>query len=240
VVLAVVVVVTHFGLLLVDSEAGRLDGLLGDLDRLLEGGTAGRGNVDGLVENGVIVSGGDSYLFVVDGAETLAVLTLSDVDGAAVGLRAGTVDLDVGVVVFCVSAGAVFFANVLLCDARTAVTFFHASCRDLFFAEAAAARELGGGGERRRVLTFPSGGWFGEPDFDLLVGGRLGVGLGRSLAVGRREDAEGDGDASLKVQIGDLLRGKLQRTRTSSRSRWNKKTSMTSRLLPEKQKIGVW
>lgn len=89
-----------------DSEAGRLDGLLGDLDRLLEGGTAGRGNVDCLVEDGVTVSGGGGYLFVVDGAETLAVLTLSDVDGAAVGLRAGTVDLDVGVVVFCVSAGA--------------------------------------------------------------------------------------------------------------------------------------
>jgi hypothetical protein len=58
----------------------------------------------------------------------------------------------------------------------------------------------------RRVLTFPSGLRGGK--LDLLVGGGCGGGsdvcLGIRLAVGRWEDAEGDGDTSFKVQVGDL------------------------------------
>jgi hypothetical protein len=80
-----------------------------------------------------------------------------------------------------------------------------ASYADLFFAVAiSTGRKIGLGGVRR-VLTFPSGGLLWRKiELDLLVGlggcGCRGVGL----AVRRGEDAEGDGDAGLKVQGDDL------------------------------------
>ena len=93
-------------------------------------------------------------------------------------------------------------------EARTAVALLDT---DLFFAEASAVGDLGGDGRERRVLTFPSGGWLAELDVDLLVG-RLGLGLGRGLAVGRGEDAEGHGDSGFKIQLvflGGELRGQM-------------------------------
>lgn len=53
-------------------------------------------------------------------------------------------------------------------------------------------------------MTFPSG-WLwpvGERDFELLVS--LGFGLSVGFPVGRGKDAEGDGDAGLKVQVDDF------------------------------------
>lgn len=70
----------------------------------------------------------------------------------------------------------------------------------------------GGRGERR-VLTFPSGVFsLGRRvmDLDLLLNGLgdgLRRGLGLAVLVGGRKDAEGNGDASLKVQVGRLWRG---------------------------------
>ncbi|KAL2016457.1 hypothetical protein VTK56DRAFT_3508 [Thermocarpiscus australiensis] len=56
-------------------------------------------------------------------------------------------------------------------------------------------------GLERRVLTFPSG-VLGELDLNLFVD--VGLGGGLRLPVCRREDAEGDRNASFKVQVGDL------------------------------------
>lgn len=94
--------------------------------------------------------------------------------------------------------------------ARTAVAFFNT---DLLFAVALLGtrrllgRRSAGDGDRG-VLSFRSGLGLlllGLLDLDLLGGGcGLGGGLGFALLVGRGEDAEGDGNASLKVQIGDL------------------------------------
>jgi hypothetical protein len=85
----------------------------------------------------------------------------------------------------------------------TAVTFLFTCNTDLFFAVAvlSARREVNRG---RRVMTFPSGllGW----EFNLKLFVSLGGGLNVRLfvLVRRGEDAKGDGDAGLKVQIGDL------------------------------------
>lgn len=63
----------------------------------------------------------------------------------------------------------------------------------------------------RRDVTFPSGlvRLLGEFDLELFVGSGycLGLGLGLCLAllVGGGEDAEGDGNARFKIQIGGLL-----------------------------------
>lgn len=91
--LTVFVVVTHLGFLVGGRVTGRLDGLFGDVDVLLVGGT-GRWSVKGVVV-GVRVAR-SFYVGVVLGSVTLAVLTLGDVDGAGVGL-AVSVDLDVSV-----------------------------------------------------------------------------------------------------------------------------------------------
>lgn len=86
--------------------------------------------------------------------------------------------------------------------ARTAVAFFNT---DLLLAVALGllrARRKVAADRDRSVLSFRSGlGLLGLLDLELLVS--LG-GLGLALLVGGGEDAEGDGDASLKVQIGDL------------------------------------
>jgi hypothetical protein len=89
----------------------------------------------------------------------------------------------------------------------TAVTLFFLTCvTDLFFFFFPTWRWHDGKG--RRVLTFPSGIlklWAVEIDRDLRV--LVGVGsfarLGLTFPVGGWEDAEGDRDASLEVQIGD-------------------------------------
>src|SRR5688572_14512339 len=90
----------------------------------------------------------------------------------------------------------VLFADVVLfLETGTAVTFFLTCDTDLFFGVAVFAR---------RVLTFPSGRLLlGKIDFELLLGLDL-LSLGVAVPVGRGEDAEGDGDASLKVQVDDF------------------------------------
>ena len=58
---------------------------------------------------------------------------------------------------------------------------------------------------RSVVLVFAAGFLRGELDFELRVGlgGGLRLGLS-SLFVRRGEDAEGDGEAGFKIQVGDL------------------------------------
>lgn len=84
--------------------------------------------------------------------------------------------------------------------------FLFTSDADLFFAVAllSARRKVALSGVRR-VLTFPSGVvLLRKFDLKLLVGG-LGLGgVGLGLAVGRGEDAERDGDAGFKIQVGGL------------------------------------
>lgn len=94
--------------------------------------------------------------------------------------------------------------SLFVLDTGTAVTFFFTRDMDLL---AVARRQLGGGSERR-VLTLPSGLLLvGEVDVNLFVGrGDLGV-LG--FPVGGGEDAEGNGDAGLKVQDDDFWRERI-------------------------------
>lgn len=97
------------------------------------------------------------------------------------------------------------FADVVLfLETGTAVTFFFTRDTDLFFGVAVLATRRDLSGERRRVLTFPSGRLLlREVDFELLLGLDL-LSLVVVVPVGRREDAEGNGDASLKVQVDDF------------------------------------
>lgn len=84
-------------------------------------------------------------------------------------------------------------------DTGTAVLFLFTCDANLFF----LARRKLGGDRGRRVLTYPSGFLRRHVDFELLVS--LSGGLDRSgLFVGRGEDAEGNGDAGFKVQVGGL------------------------------------
>lgn len=89
-------------------------------------------------------------------------------------------------------------------DTGTAVTFFFTRVTDLFFAVAVlCARRKFSGGSVRRVLTFPSGLLLmGEFDLKLFVS--FGLGLRFAVLVGRWEDAEGNRDTGLKVQIDDF------------------------------------
>ena len=100
--LTVLVVVTHVGLLVGEVEAGRLDGLLGDLD-VLRVGRAGRCSVNGVLVDldalsGVLRTGRDVYGGGILGAETLSVFTFSNVDGVCVRV-AMSIDLNVSVVI---------------------------------------------------------------------------------------------------------------------------------------------
>lgn len=93
---------------------------------------------------------------------------------------------------------------LLLLGTGTAVTLFLTCETDLFFV---SRREVCGD-RRRRVLTFPSG-FFGEFEFDLFVG-LLCLGLDPFwVFVGGGENAERNGDAGFKVQIGDLSRRRV-------------------------------
>lgn len=185
------------GSVVVGGRRATFDGVVVDLEvlRSLELGT-----------------GGSVYGEVV-GAETFSVFALSKINGGrVVGMTAGGVDFNVGV------GGCVFrrrlrstllFDNsmeLLLLETGTAVTFFFTCDMDLFFAVALlSARRKFSGGRDRRVLTFPSG-WLLLGEFGLCCDSscRLSLGLGIRFPICRWEDAEGDGDASLKVQDGDF------------------------------------
>ena len=85
-----------------EAEAGRLNGLLGDLD-VLRVGRAGRCSVNGVLVDldalgGVLRAGRGVYGGGILGAETLSVFTLSDVNGVGVGV-AMSIDLNVSVVI---------------------------------------------------------------------------------------------------------------------------------------------
>lgn len=98
--LTVFVVISHVRLLVGAAEAGRLDSLLGHLDFLLVGGTAGSAVNGTLVDLGVLGlvlrPRGSVYGALVLGAETLSVFTLSNVNGACVRV-AMSIDLHVSV-----------------------------------------------------------------------------------------------------------------------------------------------
>lgn len=103
----------------------------------------------------------------------------------------------------------VFLHELLLLETGTAVTLFAET--DLFFAEAVLAvlavlstRGEIDVGRVRRVLILPSG-WLlllRELDVNLFVS--LNGGLRLAVPISRGEDAERDGDAGFKVQIGDF------------------------------------
>lgn len=86
--------------------------------------------------------------------------------------------------------------DVLVSETGTAVTFFFPRDTDLF---CSARRQFSSGGVRR-VLTLPSGWLFGgEVDLELLVS-LLSSGFRGGVPVGGGEDAQGNGDAGLKIQ----------------------------------------
>lgn len=104
------------------------------------------------------------------------------------------------------------FAVVLFTTGSgTAVTILFTSDADLLLAVALlvlllAGRKVGGTGRVGRVLAaFPPGLVVGELELQLLVG--LGGGGGAValvllvVTVGRREDAEGNGDSCFKIQV---------------------------------------
>lgn len=206
VVVAVLVVVTHLGLLFGARVTSRLNGdvgvFLGDTLRAVLG-------VLGLRSRSRNV-----YVDLVGGTVTFAVFTLSNVNWAGVRLRAAGVNLNVRFSVLrarCRSVVVlvnVLVNEVLLLGTGTAVTFFFTRNTDLVFAVAVLSTgwKLSGGSSERRLLTFPSGlllGW--EVDANLLVGlGDLGLLVGFGFPVRRGKDAEGDWDAGLKVQVGGL------------------------------------
>lgn len=146
-------------------------------------------------------------ILLVDGVVTSAVFAFDHVNGAVVRTML-MINLDVAVRVGRVGGSrlgglgrSVFFVVLVLVtmDTGTAVLFLFTCDTDLFFpARRKLSRDRGG-----RVLTYPSGFLRGGLDFELLVS--LGGGLDLSgLFVGRGEDAEGNGDAGFKVQVGDL------------------------------------
>ena len=102
----VLVVVTHLGFLVGAAVAGRFNGLVRE-SHFTTGGRARDGSVNGeLVGVGGLglvlrLRGDGVYGSVVGRAETLAVFTLSDVNGAGVGLGGlrANVDVNVSVVV---------------------------------------------------------------------------------------------------------------------------------------------
>jgi hypothetical protein len=212
VVVAVLVVVTHLGLLVGAGVAGGLNGFLREADFAVGRRGAGDGSVNGELVGVVVLGlvlrlrvgvgvGVAVYSSVVRRAETLSVFTLSDVNGAGEGLDGVGVDVNVNVSVVvhrgrCRSRSgrggrAVLGVNVLVLvsvevGTGTAVAFFFARDTDLFFAVFLAGRTFSVDGERRRrVLTFPSG-WLlgGEFDLKLFVsGGGGGGGLRLRFAV---------------------------------------------------------
>ena len=158
VVVTVLVVVTHLGFLVGAAVAGRLNGLLGE-SHFTTGGRARDGSVNGeLVGVGGLglvarLRRDRVYGRLIGRTETLAVFTLSDVNGARVGLRGLGVDVDVDVsvvvlggrsssrTVLCVNVGVLV---VLGLETGTAVMFLFTSDSDLFFAVAVllAGREF--------------------------------------------------------------------------------------------------
>lgn len=95
--LTILVVVTHLGLLVSDAVTAGLNGVLCDLHFLLEGRTWDRSVNGEFVDTGFgteLRRRTREVRRVLDGAEAIAVFTLSNINGAQVGMAVG-VDLDV-------------------------------------------------------------------------------------------------------------------------------------------------
>jgi hypothetical protein len=92
----------------------------------------------------------------------------------------------------------------ILSAARTVVTILFTSDVDLFLLVLLAGTRRKVGGDRR-VLTFPSDALLSVGKIDLALDVSLFDGfLSGAVLVGRREDAEGNGNAGVKVQVADL------------------------------------
>jgi hypothetical protein len=124
-------------------------------------------------------------------------------------VTARDLDVDVSSSVLVVY-GSAFFTDVNVFSARRTsglVSIFLASDVYLFLAEffAGAWREVGGEG-RLLILSFPSDAVLLAWEMDLTLDmSRLGGFLNGVAPVRRREDAEGDRDAGVKVQVDGLL-----------------------------------
>jgi hypothetical protein len=96
-----------------------------------------------------------------------------------------------------------FFSRVdLFPVARTVVTVFFTGYTDLFlFVLLASRRKVGG---ERRVVTFPSDALLSLRKVDLSLDVSLGGCFCGVAPVRRREDAEGNRDSGVKVQVDDL------------------------------------
>jgi hypothetical protein len=135
--------------------------------------------------------------------------------------------------------GKVLFFVLEFLDTGTVVMFFFTRNMDLFFAKLllwARRRDLFGGDGDRRYFTFPSG--FGLLGFDLnlFVGFCFGNGLcvGFGFPICRWEDAEGNGDACLKVQICDFCW--RERSFSYNLPKFERMTRSSLALVPTKQK----
>lgn len=205
---------------------GTFNGEVVDLGLLSSLALSGSGvSFDGVVVDlegvGGLVLGARRGVYAVVGlevgTETLAVFTLGDVNGGGVVGMTG-VDLYVSGVRSCVFRRrfrSTFLSDVFLVViflalvTGTVVTFFFTRDVYLFFAVLVllfTRRNNFSCRSVRRVLTFPSGCRRLGLDLNLFVhlGGGCGLSLGFVVPICRWEDAEGDGDSSLKVQVGDF------------------------------------
>jgi hypothetical protein len=120
-----------------------------------------------------------------------------------------TVNLDDGLGVMGVSSRRRSVLLVVLAvDTGTAVLLL-VTCGTGVFLAVRLSLLLRGRRGRSVVLVFAAGFLRGELDLKLRVGvglsvGLLRLGLSRLLFVRRGEDAEGDGEAGFKIQVGDL------------------------------------
>jgi hypothetical protein len=126
-------------------------------------------------------------------------------------------EIDVKVGIFCAMDGQlpnpslIFLRSViessfclpaLTLTARTAVTIFFTSNTNLFLRVVLfSRREVGG---ERRVVTFPSGALLFWREIDLTLSMGFSCCFNGVAPVRRREDAEGNRDSGVKVQVDDL------------------------------------
>jgi len=198
------------GLLL---EAWRVNSGTGNTG-LLAIGWLGSGRIYGLIE---------SDLFAIAGLELGSVLTFGEVKLSLVGVTAvmrkldgdvsvvvsalvWKVDVDVGFGVF--DFGSSLFADVdIFSAARTVLAIFFTSDMDLFLSELAGTRRERGVGGDRRVFTFPSDALLmsvGKIDLSLDVCLLDGLLFCDVVSIRRRENAERDRNAGVKIQRADL------------------------------------
>jgi len=149
--------------------------------------------------------------FAVGRLETRAILSFGDVDSrvqvVVVMVRAleNELSLFTGMSVMArklyVDVGCRVFSALTL-TARTAVTIFFTSDTNLFLRIVLFPRRKVSG--QRRVVTFPSGALLFLREIDLSFYMGLSSCFNGVAPVRRREDAEGNRDSGVKVQVDDL------------------------------------